>query len=265
MTAVRVEELRTGYGTTEVLRGVSFDVAPGESVALLGANGAGKTTLLRSLMAFQRPWSGRVTVAGRDTTGLHPEDLAGRVSYLFQRAEDQLFRRTVRSDVAFGPARLGWAPDRTNRAVDEVLAELGLAPHADVHPYDLPVPWRRLVALAACLVTGPEILLLDEPTALLDRSARAIVERVVRRRLADGVAVIAVTHDLGFATEVLDRALVVEEGRIAADAPLADLLGAPGVPVPEPIAVVRGAALTPASLRRDDLARVVAARCRSLQ
>jgi energy-coupling factor transporter ATP-binding protein EcfA2 len=265
MTAVRVEELRTGYGATEVLRGVSFDVAPGESVALLGANGAGKTTLLRSLMAFQRPWGGRVTVTGRDTAGLDPEDLAGRVGYLFQRAEDQLFRRTVRSDVAFGPARLGWAPERTDHAVRDVLEELGLAAHVELHPYDLPVPWRRLVALAACLVTGPEVLLLDEPTALLDRSARAIVERVIRRRQAAGVAVIAVTHDLSFATEVLDRALVLEAGRVVADAPLADLLGAPGVPIPEPVAVVRRAGLTPLSLHREDLARVVAARCRSLQ
>jgi energy-coupling factor transport system ATP-binding protein len=194
-------------------------------VALLGANGAGKTTLTRLAMALRHPDAGRVVTAGRDTAGRRPEDLADVAGYLFQNPEAQLFARTVRAEVGFGPERLGWKADQVRAAVDHVLGELGLEPLAARHPYDLPDPTRRLVALAATLVANPQLLILDEPTAGLDRAARARVADVVRGRRAAGVAVLAVTHDLGFAAEVLDRAIVLEGTRVSRDLPLPALLG----------------------------------------
>ncbi|MEO8226577.1 MAG: ABC transporter ATP-binding protein [Gemmatimonadota bacterium] len=250
---------------TPALRDVTLNVAPGEGVALLGPNGAGKTTLLRTAMALLRPTSGVVAVMGRDTRRLAPEDLADVAGYLFQYPEAQLFERTVREEIAFGPRQLGWAPDRIRDATATVLEELALTPTIDTHPYDLPAPRRRLVALAATLVSAPRLLLLDEPTTALDRAARELVARVVTRRRAAGVAVVAVTHDAGFATEALDRALVLEAGAIAADAPLEAVLGtSAGIPALPPHAeLARALHLPVRSLRLDDVARALSERCRA--
>jgi energy-coupling factor transporter ATP-binding protein EcfA2 len=220
-----LESVRFGYGAGPVLDGISLQIAAGEGVALLGANGAGKTTLTRLAMALEHPGVGRVITAGRDTRGRRTEDLADVAGYLFQHPEAQLFARTVHAEVAFGPERLGWHPDRVRAAVNDVLGELGLERLADRHPYDLPGPTRRLVALAAALVAGPRLLILDEPTAGLDRAARARVADIVRVRRAAGVAVLAVTHDLGFAAGVLDRAIVLEGSRVSRDLMLLALLG----------------------------------------
>lgn len=263
MTLVQVRDARFGYGTTEVLAGLSLEVGAGEGVALLGHNGAGKTTLLRLLMAFHQPWAGSVVVDGRSTKGRVPEELAGTAGYLFQRPEDQLFRRTVRSDVAFGPEALGWERGRAVAAVDRVLDQLGLAGVADHHPYDLPLPTRRLVALAGVLVTDPRLLLLDEPTATLDRATRALVLRVLRERRAQGVALMAVTHDVGFALEVCDRGVILEHGAVRSDGPLSRLLGAEGgIPLPATHRLLGQLGVTPASPREEDLALALAGHCR---
>lgn len=220
-----MHSLRFGYGPELVLDDISLRVEAGEGVALLGPNGAGKTTLTRLAMALRHPIEGRVMTAGRDTTHLRPEDLADVAGYLFQNPEAQLFARTVRAEIAFGPERMGWPATRITAAVNGVLSELGLASSAEHHPYDLPGPTRRLVALAAALVGAPLLLILDEPTAGLDRSARARVADVLLARRATGTAILAVTHDLGFAAGVLDRAVVLGEKRIVQDLPLMELLG----------------------------------------
>ncbi len=235
-----MEGVHFAYRNTPVLEGVSLDIGAGAGVALLGANGAGKTTLTRLAMALLHPDQGRVTTAGKQTAGRHPEDLASTVGYLFQHPEAQLFARTVRAEIAFGPERLGWSAERTGEAVEQVLDELGLSTLADHHPYDLPQPTRRLVALAAALIARPHLLVLDEPTAGLDRAARARVADVVYARRAAGTAVLAVTHDLGFAAAVLDRAVVLEGGRVARELALPELLGHhPDFPAPPLLELAR--------------------------
>jgi energy-coupling factor transport system ATP-binding protein len=233
MTPLVLDSVLFAYGIEPVLDGVSLRVESGEGVALLGPNGAGKTTLTRLAMALRHPVQGRVTTCGRDTAGRRPEDLADVAGYLFQHPEAQLFARTVRAEVAFGPERLGWRPHRVSEAVSRVLGELGLEALAAWHPYDLPGPTRRLVALAAALVGAPQLLILDEPTAGLDRSARARVADVLLARRTQGTAILAVTHDLGFAAEVLDRAVVLGGKQITRDVPLPELLGHhPDFPAP---------------------------------
>lgn len=239
-----MEGVRFGYGAEPVLDGVSLCVGPGEGVALLGANGAGKTTLTRLAMALRHPQAGRVVTAGRDTARLKPEDLADVVGYLFQHPEAQLFAPSVRREVAFGPGRLGWADARTDGAVTSVLEELGLAGEAAQHPYDLPAPLRRVVALAAALVAGPSLLLLDEPTAGLDRATRGRVIAALTARRGGGTAIVAVTHDFGFAAELLDRAVVLDRRGISHDGPLTALLGGrPEFPAPPLLALARGLGL----------------------
>lgn len=245
--------------------GVSFSVAAGEGVALVGPNGAGKTTVLRAAMALLHPVAGVVEVAGRATAGRHPEDLADVAGYAFQHPEAQLFERTVRAEIAFGPRQLDWAAERIAEVTDELLVALELTRWADVHPYDLPVPRRRIVALAAALAARPRLLLLDEPTAGLDAAGARIVERAVRGARAAGAAVVAVTHDADLAIESLERAILLEQGRVARDGRVADVLGTtadvPGMPPAAELAMRLG--LRPAGSGRDAVAAALAAHCRS--
>ena len=210
---LRVDDVRYAYADVEALRGVNLAVGAGESVALIGRNGAGKTTLTRLLVALLRPAAGRVAVGDWDVAAKRPDQMAWRVGYVFQHADHQLFARSVREDVAFGPRRLG----ARQVPVTEVLDELGLATYADVHPYDVPAPVRKLVALAGVLAMEPGVLILDEPTAGLDRDQRDLAVAALRRRSALGATVLVVSHDLGFVAETADRVIVMEAGRIAAD------------------------------------------------
>jgi energy-coupling factor transport system ATP-binding protein len=217
---VRVERVRYAYGAREALRDVSLAIGAGEQVALVGPNGAGKTTLTRLLVALRRPDAGRVTVGDWEVSHKRPDEMARRVGYVFQHADHQLFARSVRDDVAFGPRRLG----HSEGAVPGVLEELGLAAAAGLHPYDVPAPVRKLVALAGVLAMEPCVLVLDEPTAGLDRVQRDRVVVALQRRAEAGVTVLAVSHDLGFVAEAADRVVVMREGRIAEDRPARELL-----------------------------------------
>lgn len=241
-----------------VIRGATLAVAPGQTVGIFGENGAGKTTLTRLAMALLHPDRGEVVTAGIPTAGRHPEDLAGSVGYVFQQPETQLFARTVREELAFGPLQLGWDAGRTAARVAEVLEEVGLVRYADQHPYDLPLALRRMVAFGAALVPDPLLLILDEPTAALDRDSRRVVQGLVRARAQRGLAVLAVTHDLEFAIEALERAVLLQGGGILHDAPMAEVLQGGLLPRPPVVDLVRRLGLAPASFRQQDVAEAVA-------
>jgi energy-coupling factor transport system ATP-binding protein len=212
--AVRWEGVSHDFGRGDVLRDVSLAIQPGECVALLGHNGAGKTTLTRMLMGLVRPRAGRVSVGDWDVAGRRPDQMAARVGYAFQHADQQLFARTVRDDVTFGPGRLGLG----DSGVGAVLEELGLSAASSRHPYDLPAPLRKLVTLAGVFAMQPAVLVLDEPTAGFDGGLRARVIAAVEARLARGTTVIAVSHDLAFVRAVARRRVTLEQGRIVGDA-----------------------------------------------
>ncbi len=216
---LRVQEVRHAYGAVAALRGVMLDVRAGEAVALVGRNGAGKTTLTRLLVALVRPDAGRVAVGDWDVARKRPDEMARRVGYAFQHADQQLFAATVWEDVAFGPRCLG-----LHVPVAGVLEELALDRFAHVHPYDVPAPVRKLVALAGVLAMEPRVLVLDEPTAGLDAAQRDLVVSSLRRRRSEGVTLLVVSHDLGFVAEVAERVVLMAEGRIAADRPTRELL-----------------------------------------
>jgi energy-coupling factor transport system ATP-binding protein len=259
---LELDQVRFAYrGGASALDGVSLSVAPGECVALLGANGAGKTTALRLAMALLHPVAGDVRVLGHSTSGRVPEDLAGDAGYLFQRPEHQLFGGNVAEDVAFGPRRRHEADVAS--AVASALDALELGDVATTHPYDLPAPRRRLVALAGVLALRPRLLLLDEPTAGLDRHSRQLVRRAVARHCDAGGAVLAVSHDPGFVLEALDRAVILERGRVLAESAAAEALGRPGAPPLPPWAqIARELGAPPSSWRFETAADFVAARCR---
>ena len=213
MIGVRWDRVSHDFGTGDVIRDLTLDVAPGESLALLGPNGAGKTTLTRMLVGLVRPKTGAVTVGDWNTKGRRPDELARRVGYCFQHADQQLFARTVRDDVAFGPRKLGRDP----KVVDEVLEELQLTAHGSRYPYDLPAPLRKLVTIAGTLAMQPGVAVFDEPTAGFDGELRRRVIDAVRRRLERGMTMIYVSHDLAFVEAVARRRVVLESGRVTTD------------------------------------------------
>ena len=224
MTVLRFDDVGFAYGDQQVLRGASLTLEAGETVALLGPNGAGKTTLTKLIVGLLHPVGGAVLVCGRSTQDRVPEQLARQVAYVFQHPDQQLFERSVFSEVAFAPRLRALHTDDVEALVRDALRRTGLESLAEEHPFDLPPAQRKLVALAAALAQRPQLLVLDEPTQGLDRSGRARVVEVVRGLRAEGVAVLAVTHDPAFVAEAFERSLVLEGGRIAYDGPTTTLL-----------------------------------------
>lgn len=263
---LRFDRVSFSYGAVQALSDVSFAIDPGERVALLGRNGAGKSTLLRLVTGLARPRLGTVWVDDWDTRGATPDRLARRVGSVFQHADQQLFARTLEDDVAFGPRAVGLAPVEVASRVARALAALELSEHAHEHPYDLPPALRKLAALAGALALEPALLVLDEPTAGLDRALRERVTRALLERSAAGVAALVITHDLTFAAESLDRALVLDRGRLARDSSLPGLLGETAAAalealglVPPPVAELSAALGLPGRpIRAADAARALA-------
>ncbi|OWV13685.1 cobalt ABC transporter ATP-binding protein [Micromonospora wenchangensis] len=219
-----VRGLRYAYPDGHVaLAGVDLTVPRGGRVALLGPNGAGKTTLVLHLNGILTPTEGSVSVGGltvsrdRDTLA----EIRRRVGVVFQDPDDQLFLPTVAEDVAFGPANLGLRGAELAARVDEALTAVGMAEHRDRAPHHLSFGQRRRVAVATVLAMRPEILVLDEPSSNLDPAARRELAGILR---ALPVTLLMVTHDLPYAAELCERAVILDAGRIVADAPTVDLL-----------------------------------------
>jgi cobalt/nickel transport system ATP-binding protein len=210
---------------------LSFEVRAGESVALLGANGCGKSTLLRLLDALVLPTAGKLEAFGQ---ALSPElvqdeawnaDFRKRVALSFQDADVQLFSATVLDDVAFGPLQLGLAPAEARRRAEELLAFLKIEKLAKRAPATLSGGEKRRAALAACLATDPEVLLLDEPFTGLDPRSQVGLVELVQALHERGKTIVIATHDLSIAEEIAHRAILLgEDHRVLADAPAPSVL-----------------------------------------
>ncbi|MDI3386604.1 ABC transporter ATP-binding protein [Streptomyces sp. B-S-A8] len=208
----------------QALFGVDLTVRRGERVALLGPNGAGKTTLVLHLNGILTAGAGSVRVAGLPVARDHLAEIRRNVGIVFQDPDDQLFMPTVREDVAFGPAAAGVRGAELEASVQRALDRVGMAAYADRPPHHLSFGQRRRVAVATVLAMEPEILVLDEPSSNLDPASRRELAEILRSL---GVTVLMVTHDLPYAMELCERALVLSDGVIAADGPTAELLADP--------------------------------------
>lgn len=203
------------------LKGVSLDVESGEKVALLGPNGAGKTTLALHLNGIRRADRGTVVVAGIELREDNLREIRKRVGMVFQNPDDQLFMPTVADDVAFGPANLGATPDELPGIVTEALHKVGAEGLERRAPHHLSGGERRRVALATVLGMEPDLLVLDEPTSGLDPAGRRSLIQVLETVPA---AQLVITHDLPFALEFCDRALIMDDGRIMGAGPVSEIL-----------------------------------------
>jgi len=220
--AVRLDRVEFAYPRgAAVLTGLSLRIRHGERVAILGANGAGKSTLLLHLNALLLPVRGIITVAGLPVDDSHAREIRRRVGLVFQDPDDQLFLPTLLEDVAFGPLNEGLPPLAAEAAARDQLRSLGLEPAADRAAHHLSGGEKRLASLATVLVSRPDILVLDEPTAGLDARARRRVVDLLRRRTE---TLVLATHDLDVARALCARAIVLADGRVTADAPIRRVL-----------------------------------------
>jgi len=198
---------------------ISFEIADGEFVGIIGHTGSGKSTLLQHLNGLLKPKSGQIVVGGVDITAgkVSMIDVRRRTGLVFQYPEYQLFEETVAKDVAFGPTNLGLSPDEIEQRVEEALELVGLdyEEFKDKSPFDLSGGEKRKVAIAGVIAMKPEVLILDEPTAGLDPKAhRDILSMIENIHNHEKNITILVTHKMDDVARLADKVLVMESGRL---------------------------------------------------
>ena len=227
--------------------GFSLSVGEGGVAVLAGPSGCGKSTLLRAVNGliphmYAGDYSGDVRVGGASVKATAMRELAQRVGFLFQNPENQIFMFTVERDVAFGLENLGVPRPEMRRRVDEAISLLGIEALSQRAPHELSDGQKQRVALAGVIAMNPRLVILDEPTSLLDpKTALELVALVSKLRKELGTTFVVVEHRLDLLVKVADRLVVMSEGRKVLDGAPSEVLlgeeaGAYGVSVP---AVVR--------------------------
>jgi energy-coupling factor transport system ATP-binding protein len=214
MAEITIDQVRFAYpGSADVYPDPGLTLALESGVtALVGENGAGKTTLTKLLNGLLRPNSGKVVVSGHDVSTRSVAQMARSVGYAFQNPDDQLFERTVRAEVSFGPRALGRGPRDTEQAVAGAIERCGLAGSEEVHPHDLGLSERKWVAIASALAIEPPVIVLDEPTLGQDDASRQRLRGLVEDLAGEGRLILVVTHDMDFVGEACPRTVVLTHG-----------------------------------------------------
>ncbi len=217
---IKVENLWHIYpkGNVTALKGISLDINPGEIIGVIGQNGSGKTTMVKHFVGLLKPTKGVVYVNGEDTAPLKVQDLATKVGYVYQNPNHQLFARTVKDELEFGPQNLGLSEEEVKVRVDQAVAFFGLEAFLDIHPYRISFPLRKLVGMASIYTMKPDVFILDEPTTGQDNITTQTVYRLIKRLRDEGATVLCVAHDMILLAEVVDRMLVLRDGDLIMDA-----------------------------------------------
>lgn len=218
-TLIQLEHVHVAYpgSQAEALIDVSLSIPAGQHVCILGGNGSGKSTLLQLVNVLALPTSGTVQVSGIGTCDpTRTLDIRSRTASVFQHPEDQMVTSIVADDVAFGPENLRIAQPQIVQRIDTALAAVGMKDRAQSDPSDLSGGQVQRVAIAGALAMEPDILLLDEPCAMLDVEGRESVRNIIFELHARGMTILHVTHFMEDA-QTADRAIVLNRGRIAFD------------------------------------------------
>ena len=219
MEIIRVSDVYYDYENPDetvdtAVAGVSMAVKKGEWLSVIGHNGSGKSTLAKLLNGLFTPRDGSVTVEGIDTRDEERIwELRQKVGMIFQNPDNQMVATVVEEDVAFGLENLGVAPGEIRKRVDEALKAVNMAEFAGSAPHMLSGGQKQRVAIAGVLAMKPDVLLMDEPTAMLDPSGRKeVMDTVQRLHEEEGMTVVLITH---FMEEALrgDRVIVMEKGK----------------------------------------------------
>lgn len=228
---VQLTELRKSFGTNEVLRGINLEVTRGEVVCIIGPSGSGKSTLLRCVNMLETPTSGTVAVGGIELTDPDCDLDAARTSLGMVFQQFNLFpHMTAIENVTVALRKvLKRSRAEAERIAGEQLARVGLSEKALSYPAQLSGGQQQRVAIARALAMGPSVMLFDEATSALDPELVGDVLAVMRSLAEEGMTMLVVTHEMGFARNVADRVIFMDEGVIMEQGKPADVLGNPSV------------------------------------
>jgi polar amino acid transport system ATP-binding protein len=230
---IKLEGVRKSFGALEVLRGVDFDVAKGEVICVLGPSGSGKSTLLRCINLLEPPNAGRILLEGMEITAGHGKNPMGvdivrrRVGMVFQQFN--LFpHKTAIENVSLAQRTvLGRGEGESRTKAAGLLKRVGLADKLDEYPDRLSGGQQQRVAIARALAMDPHVMLFDEVTSALDPELIKEVLDVMRELADEGMTMIVVTHEMGFARDVGDRVVFMDEGVIVEEGPAKQVIDSP--------------------------------------
>ncbi len=219
------EENASEAGAAEAVRGVSMQVYRGEFLCVLGHNGSSKSTLAKLLNGLFTPTSGSVTVCGMNTNEEDKQvEIRKSAGMVFQNPDNQLVATIVEEDVAFGPENLGVPQRELRQRVDEALAAVNMSEFARSSPHKLSGGQKQRIAIAGVLAMQPEIMIMDEPTAMLDpMGRREVINTVMRLNRERGITVVLITHFMEEAA-LADRLIIMHEGQISLEGPPRNVL-----------------------------------------
>jgi energy-coupling factor transport system ATP-binding protein len=208
---------------------VTLDIHAGEYVAVVGQNGAGKTTLVRNFLGLLKPSAGILAFDRRQLQTLTIGEMSQHIGLVPQNPDTHLFAFSVAAEVGFALEQAGLPPSEVGRRVDDILAAMGLTAQRDLHPFVLSKGDRSRVVIAAVLAREPEILIFDEPTTGQDHQGALRILELTRQLHAAGKTIIVITHHLHLLPGFAERVLVLGQGRMLLDAPLAEAYYRPEV------------------------------------
>ena len=214
-----VKDLKKNYNGLDVLKGIDLTINKGDVVCLVGPSGCGKSTFLRCLTRLEEPDGGTVMLDGKEITERDIDATRAQMGMVFQHFN--LFPHlTVKKNITLAPVRLGrMSQAAADKQAMELLERIGLADKADVYPNMLSGGQKQRIAIVRALAMNPEVLLFDEPTSALDPEMVGEVLELMKELARDGMTMVVGTHEMGFAREVANRVIFIDEGVIKVDKP----------------------------------------------
>ncbi len=229
---LETKNLRKSFDGQEVLKGITTTIKKGDVLALIGPSGCGKSTFLRSLNLLEIPTDGHVLFEGTDLTdrSVDINQVRQKIGMVFQQFN--LFpNMTIKENIMLAPVKLGrmTREDAEKKAV-ELLARIGLSDKADAYPAQLSGGQKQRIAIVRSLAMNPDIILFDEPTSALDPEMVGEVLAVMKELAQDGMTMVVVTHEMGFAREVANRVMFINDGVIQEEGKPEEVFGSPKSP-----------------------------------
>ena len=226
---IDVKNLSKSFGDLEVLKGVSQHISKGERVVLIGPSGSGKSTFLRCLNLLETPTGGEIIFEGQSITDdkCDINKIRQKMGMVFQHFN--LFpNMTILKNITLAPVRTGlMTKEQAEKEARELLKRVGLEDKADSYPAQLSGGQKQRIAIVRALCMKPEVMLFDEPTSALDPEMVGEVLDVMKELAKSGMTMVCVTHEMGFAREVADRVLFMDEGKIVEEGTPQEIFGDP--------------------------------------
>ena len=229
---IEVKGLEKHFKHVEVLRGINIDICKGDVVAVIGPSGSGKSTFLRCLNLLEEPTGGQIVFEGVDITSKETkiDQMRQKIGMVFQQFN--LFTNmTVLDNVSAGPVLVkGMKRDEAHKLAQSLLERVGLGDRGGAYPIQLSGGQQQRVAIARALAMQPDVMLFDDPTSALDPEMVHEVLDVIQQLAREGMTMVVVTHEMGFAREVANRVVFIDEGVIMEEAAPAEFFGSPKNP-----------------------------------